>query len=619
MSGQSPRMTSVGTIPGMIRTQAELLPTATAIVAPHRSSLDYSGLWHQVEAHSVTLSDLGLRGKRVAAAMGNGPEMAVAFLAVSSIATLAPLNPNCRDKEFDFYLSDLEAAAVIVERGAQSPVWSVAQARKIPVLELSAAVDSQAGVFRLEGAETEVGDPPQFARPDDVALILHTSGTTSHPKMVPLSHTNLIVSARNIAATLNLTPDDRCLNIMPLFHIHGLVAGLLASLTVGASVACTPGFIANHFFEWMDQQQSTWYTAVPTMHQAILARASENTDLVARNPLRLIRSCSSALPPQVMADLERAFGAPVIESYGMTEASHQMASNPLPPRARKPGSVGVPAGPEVRIMGEDGHFLAAGQPGEVVIRGDNVFGGYLNNPQATEQAFVRGWFRTGDEGYMDAEGYLYLTGRIKEIINRGGDKISPREIDEVLLDHPAVAQAVAFSVLDPRLGENVAAVVVLRKGETAKEGELRAHVAARLSDFKVPNRILIVEEIPRGPTGKIQRIGMADRLGLADQNEPRPTGAPDTTPPRTPTEDRLARIWCDVLGLSRVGVRDRFLSVGGDSILAAMLITRVREVMRVEISMLDFFDAQTIEEQARILESALGAEGAPPDDKPPEV
>jgi acyl-CoA synthetase (AMP-forming)/AMP-acid ligase II/acyl carrier protein len=545
--------------------------------------------------------------------------MAMAFLAVSSIAAFAPLNPSLRGTEFDFYLGDLDAAAMIVERGVDSTAREIAAARKIPVIELVRETGLPAGKFRLEPTEHGADLPPTYATPDDVALILHTSGTTSRPKMVPLTHANLSASARNIVDALQLTPADRCLNIMPLFHIHGLMAGLLAPLSAGGSVVCPPGFFAPRFFEWLPQMKPTWYTAVPTMHQAILARTAENAEVIARNRLRLIRSSSSALPPRVMADLEREFGAPVIESYGMTEASHQVASNPLPPRPRKAGSVGIVAGPQVRILGKDGWLETAGRPGELVIGGDNVMRGYLNNPQATKEAFVHGWFRTGDEGYMDADGYLFLTGRIKEIVNRGGEKISPREIDEVLLDHPAVAQAVAFGVSEPRLGEDVAAAVVLRQGKTVDEAELRAHVATHLSDFKVPRRILIVDEIPKGPTGKIQRLGMADRLGLELEPEPDPGAASEIVLPRTPIEAHLAQVWCSVLGLSRVGVRDRFLSVGGDSILAAMLIARVQDAFHVEISMLDFFDAPTIEDQARIVEATLRAGRDPAGDNPSDA
>lgn len=331
---------------------------------------------------------------------------------------------------------------------------------------------------------------------------------------MPLSQRNLCASARNIAATLKFTASDRGLNIMPLFHIHGLIAGVLAPLAAGSQVYCTPGFNALKFFGWMDEAKPTWYTAVPTMHQAILSRAGKNTEVIARHPLRFIRSSSSSMPPQVIRELEEVFKAPLIESYGMTEACHQMASNPLPPAVRKPGSVGIAAGPEVAIMGEDGSLLARGEIGEIVIRGDNVTAGYESNAKANAEAFTNGWFRTGDQGVMDAEGYVSLTGRLKEIINRGGEKVSPREVDELLMDHPAVAQVVCFGMPHPKLGEEVAAAVVLREGQSVTERELQDFVGQRAADFKVPKKILFMEEIPKGATGKLQRIGLAAKLGL---------------------------------------------------------------------------------------------------------
>jgi oxalate---CoA ligase len=331
---------------------------------------------------------------------------------------------------------------------------------------------------------------------------------------VPLSQRNLVTSAGNIRESLALTPEDRCLNVMPLFHIHGLLAALLASFNAGASVVTSPGFDAFKFFAWLEETQPTWYTAVPTMHQMVLSRAGRQQEIVKNSKLRFVRSSSASLPPTVMAELEQTFGVPVIEAYGMTEASHQMATNPLPPSDRKPGSVGRGAGVEVAIMDDDGNLLEKGATGEVVIKGGNVTAGYENNPSANESSFTKGWFRTGDQGYLDDDGYLFLTGRLKEIINRGGEKVSPREVDEVLLQHPAVAQAVAFGMPHERLGEEVAAAVVLNEGASADEKELREHAAKHLADFKLPKTILILEDIPKGATGKVQRIGLAEKLGL---------------------------------------------------------------------------------------------------------
>jgi acyl-CoA synthetase (AMP-forming)/AMP-acid ligase II len=468
------------------------------------------------------------RNDRVAIVLPNGPEMATAFVAVAAGATTAPLNPAYRREEFDFYLRDLGAAALIVEQGSDSPALDAAQALDVEVLEIAVDGDEPAGVFRFVELP-ERGTKPgggagrgairagdgSYAGPADIALVLHTSGTTSRPKIVPLSHANVCASARNVAATLRLSPDDRCLNVMPLFHIHGLVAALLATLRAGASVFCTPGFNALKFFAWLEESHPTWFTAVPTMYQAILARAERNRAAIDGAPLRFMRSASASLPPQVLARAEEVFGVPLVEAYAMTEAAHQMTCNPLPPGERKPGTVGPAAGPEVAVMDEAGKLVDVGKVGEVVIRGINVTAGYENNPDANAAAFTAGWFRTGDQGRMDEDGYLTITGRLKEIINRGGEKVSPLEIDAVLMGHPAVRQVVTFAVPHDKLGEEIAAAVVLAPEAQVDAAELRDFCAARLAPFKVPRTLLIVEEIPKGPTGKMQRIGMAERLGVA--------------------------------------------------------------------------------------------------------
>ncbi len=390
---------------------------------------------------------------------------------------------------------------------------------------------------------------------------------------------------------------------MPLFHIHGLIGATLSSLAAGASVVCTPGFYATQFFGWLDEFRPTWYTAVPTMHQAILARAAQNQEAIARSKLRLIRSCSAALPPRVMAELERVFGVPVIESYGMTEAAHQMASNPLLPGQRKPGSVGVAAGPQIAIMADGGELLPPEMVGEIVISGANVTRGYENNPAANEAAFTKGWFRTGDQGRMDADGYLFITGRTKEIINRGGEKISPREIDEALLDHPAVAQAIAFAIPDEKLGEDVGAAVVLRADAAVSATELREFVARRLTDFKVPRRVVFLDEIPKGPTGKPQRIGLAEKLGITKSTPQKAMEAGPSSAPSTRTETLLVDTWREVLRLETVNTRDDFFLLGGDSILAAQFISRLRDASGAELSMVNLFEMPTIAQLAAWLDS----------------
>jgi amino acid adenylation domain-containing protein len=589
-----------GTVRGLLLAQAAQTPDAPALLAPGRAPLSYSRLLEQVDGTLAALHARGIRrGNRVATVLPNGPEAAAAFLSVAAGAVCAPLNPAYREAEFDFYLSDLEPKAMIVEHGAASPAIAVAEARGIEILYLHPLEKEPAGSFFIEGPEPARMGPLEAAEARDVALVLHTSGTTSRPKQVPLTNANLCHSARHIQRALDLTAADRCLNVMPLFHIHGLAAAVLASLASGSSVVCTPGFYAPRFFEWLAEFEPTFYTAVPTMHQAILARAGREA---VRSSLRFIRSCSAALAPQVMAELELLFSVPVIESYGMTEAAHQMASNPLPPGRRKPGSVGRAAGPEIAIMDEAGSLLMPCQTGEIVIRGPNVMAGYESNPSANQSAFSAGWFRTGDQGRLDEEGYLFISGRTKEIINRGGEKISPREIDEALLDHPAVAQALAFAAPDARLGEEVAAAVVLKPGAHASEAELREFASRRLADFKVPRIVVLLNEIPKGPTGKPRRIGLASKLGL---DRPCETARPEAVyvAPRTPSEELLARLWREVLGRKRAGVRDNFLDSGGDSLLAAQLLARMAEAAGSAPPLLYLFDNPTIEALAAWVDS----------------
>jgi acyl-CoA synthetase (AMP-forming)/AMP-acid ligase II len=489
-------------------------PDRQVIAAPGRPPLTYSGFTSLVDRSVASLNAAGLgRSDKIAIVLPNGPEMAACFVACAAALTAAPLNPAYREDEFHFYMDDLKVRALIAEQGSTSPALDAAKRLSIPVLSLTAG--QRAGEFTLSGSAGSATSCGGLASAEDVALVLHTSGTTSRPKIVPLTHTNLLASANNIVRTLKLTETDRCLNIMPLFHIHGLVAAVLATLASGGSLFCTPGFNALKFFAWMEEAKPTWYTAVPTMHQAILSRAERNMEIIKANPLRFIRSSSASLPVPVFSQLEQIFGCPVIEAYAMTENAHQMTSNQLPPGQRKPGFVGCAVGPEVAIMAPDGRLLRAGEEGEVVTRGPNVTRGYENNASANESAFAHGWFHTGDQGFLDEDGYLKITGRLKEIINRGGEKVAPVEVDEVLMEHPAVHQAVTFAMPHDKLGEEVAAAIVLKDGAQTTDRELQDFASARLAAFKVPRKIVIVSEIPKGATGKLQRIGLAQKLGLA--------------------------------------------------------------------------------------------------------
>jgi acyl-CoA synthetase (AMP-forming)/AMP-acid ligase II len=479
-------------------------PTHLAIsVAGGRPSVTYRQLRQQVDALVRTLNQLGLgRGDRIAMALPNGLEVIASFLAASIAGTAAPLNPAYTRDEFKFYLEDIGARALIV------PPHDCEAARAAAgdhVLLIEADLDGD-GRVRFSSAGGAGSRARDYPKPDDIALILHTSGTTSRPKRVPLSHANLMTSAHNVSETYQLGSADVSLCVMPLFHVHGLVASTLATLFSGGTVVVPPKFNPMSFWSTVRDHRATWYSAVPTIHQVLVSRAKTTRPPGAEH-LRFIRSCSAALAPQTMADIEERFGVPILEAYGMTEAAHQMASNPLPPGTRKAGSVGRGTSVEIAILDEAGDQLLPGKVGEVSIKGANVFGGYEGNAEANAESFSKGWFRTGDQGYLDDEGYLMLVGRLKELINRGGEKISPREIDETLLTHPAVVEAVCFGVADRVYGEGVAAAVVLKGAATEKD--LIAHCRSALSDFKCPTKIYIIDSIPRTATGKIQRRNVA--------------------------------------------------------------------------------------------------------------
>lgn len=479
--------------------------TGPALLIEDGTAIDHRALHREVARLASQLRNAGLGpNDRIAIVLPNGAEMALVLLAAMSVGCAAPLNPKYREDEFRFYFDDLGAAALVRIEGA-CPAADAAfppRARRLAVLGAGLSIDLVATELQTQ----EVPAPDA----EDQALVLHTSGTTSWPKIVPLRQRNLARSARNIASSLELGPSDRSLNVMPLFHIHGIMAGLLAPLSAGASVVCTTGFDAFSFHRLLRERRPTYYSAVPTMHQMVVARAPD----AGPTSLRFVRSSSAALPRPVSEGLTARFGVPVLESYGMTEATHQMTCNPLPPGICKPGSVGRASGVELAILDGGGEVLPTGVRGEVAVRGATVVDAYEHNPAANDAAFTHGWFRTGDEGLLDENGYLFLTGRLKEQINRGGEKVSPLEVDEALLGHWAVAQAVAFALPHDKLGEEVGAAVVLATDAEVSEAELRAYLAERLASFKVPRRIIFVDEIPKGATGKVQRIGLASRLEL---------------------------------------------------------------------------------------------------------
>src|SRR5208282_4151036 len=481
--------------------------TRTAVIVPEKGvRITYDALERQVRQVAAALAGAGIgRGDRVAIVLPNGLPALVSFLGASTVGTAAPLNPAYRHDEFRFFLEDTEARILICPPTGAEEARRAAAELSIPVL--AAEMDSEGAVHLLDAPAKPLDHE---SVPQDVALVLHTSGSTGKPKRVPLEHANLTISARNIVATYGLTPEDVSLCIMPLFHVHGLVASVLATFASGGAAVIPGRFDALGFWKIVGEYRVTWYSGVPTMHQLLLARAQSRGKPAAAESLRFIRSCSTPLSVDVIHKMEALFGVPLVEAYGMTEAAHQMSSNPLPPEERRHGSVGKPQGVRISVMGAKGIYLPHSHRGEIVIQGPNVFRGYENNPEANETAFVNGWFRTGDEGYLDSHGFLHITGRLKEQINRGGEKISPREIDKVLLSHPSVAGAVTFGFPHPQLGEEVAAAVELR--EPVSEEELAAWCRERLAGFKCPKKFYIVERIPQTATGKIRRSAVAAAL-----------------------------------------------------------------------------------------------------------
>lgn len=563
--------------------------------------MTYGALWMQVNDVVRGLRSAGVgRTDRVAVVLPDGPEAAVAMIAVAAGSVCVPLNPGFTDDEYQRYFGELHLAALLTRADLNSASRRVAQIMGIPVIDLSTRPNEGAGVFSIVGQAPQRVLDDEFASSGDDAFILLTSGSTSRPKTVPLTHASVCLSAHNVCATLALGPRDRLLSVLPLFHGHGLISGLLAALAAGSSVVCTPGFDATEFFGWLTEFRPTWYTAVPAIHRALLSAADPHRQTAQRSSLRLVRSASTSLPPTVLSGLEALFGAPVIDTYGMTEAATQIAANPL--HRRKPGSVGQPAGAEIAILDSEGRRLPSGKRGEIALRGPTITRGYDNDAAATVSAFRDGWFRTGDLGYLDAEGYLFIVGRIKEVIHKGGQKVAPAEVEGALLSHPDVIEAAVFPVPHGRLGADVAAAVVLRPDAKVSAQRLRDFARERLAGFKVPGLIRIVPEIPKGAGGKIKRGELAAVFSKTQPTAEKRGGK--MVSPRSELERQLAGIWADILDIDQIGIDQDVFALGVDSLAMTQMILRVEERFGVDFSFKDIFNAPTVAALALRLESS---------------
>ncbi|HUH95003.1 MAG TPA: non-ribosomal peptide synthetase [Casimicrobiaceae bacterium] len=581
---------------------------ASALLAPARPPLSYEALLLHVERTGARLAALGLaRGQRIALALPNGPEMAAAIVSAVSWASCAPLNPASDEALCRFLLATMRVGALIVAEDAEPPAVKAARALGVPVVRLAFAHGDPGGVFSLRAENKLAVASPERARPEDVGLLLHTSGTTARPKVVPVAHRSLVASFCARAELIQLTHADRCLCMAPLFTSAGVRRNLGPALAAGASIVCTPGFDHDRFFAWLAEFQPTYYAAPPTVHRAVLD-GIERSGSAPQHGLRYVLSTSATLPTALQERLERVLSVPVLQTYAMTEAG-QITHDPLPPAPRKPGSVGLPAGGcEVRVIGEDG-FLRAGETGEIMVRGGEVFAGYEANPDANALAFHDGWFRTGDLGYVDADGYVYLTGRVKELINRGGLKVSPTAVDAALLQHAAVAEAATFGVPHPTLGEDVIAAVVTRHPAVVTEQELRDFALGRLALHMVPSRIAFVPELPKTPLGKVMRGSLAARFGewLGEFIAPRDE------------HERLVAVWfAEVLGSERVGALDNFFDLGGDSLRGAQVVMRANLALGLALSVESLFRRPTVAEFAAELRAGAtsGGASAPPPIRP---
>ena len=588
---------------GLLLARATDAPTAPAIAAPGRLTLDYAGLLGQVEDMIRALRSHGIQlSERVAVALPQGPECLTACLGVAAGAIAVPLNPNAATTTYERVFDEVTPVALVTLSGLECLARTVALARGIRVLDIQVRPDLPAGRFELLGSN-EAGACADLGGRDNVALLLGTSGTTSRPKFVPLRHRHVLAAAGNTRTALALGSDDRCLDLAMLFHAHGLVAGAVSSLVGGGCVICPPEFDSEEVFSWIDECRPTWITAVPTVHQAILRVSPGYLGVVSSLQLRLIRSASAYLPDATRDELERIFRTIVVEGYGLTEAM-QLTNTPLEPSRRKIGSMGLPGTSEVGIMAPDGHLLEAGVQGEIVARGPVVIDSYWYRPDADAEAFRDGWFRTGDVGYLDDEGHLFMTGRLKDQINRGGEKIAPQEVDAALLSHPAVAQAMAFGIPHPTLGEEVAAAVVLRSGQQASPESLRRHASGRLADYQVPQQVFIVPELPASSIGKLLRRDLAQRLDLQSLRPPYEA-------PRNDAERRLVSAWESLLGVTPVGIRDNFFALGGDSLLAARMAARIGRELGLEVPLALVFSHASIAELSSALETGARVQRPP--------
>lgn len=567
------------------------------MLSPGRETLTFGSLVEQVDETRIWLNAGGVgHGDRIALIAPRGPETAVAALGIACCATCVPINPFATAAECRTILAATRAKAVLAPAVTDSPARDAARELGLAWFNTSVPNGAPAGRFFLDGEHTTGAARSGLPTAEDVALVLCTSGTTSRPKLVPSEHGHLVARMAKLCRLLELTSADRCLNVMPLCYANGLYSGTITPLTAGGSVIYPVVFEIESFFRCLLDLAPTWYTGGATYQQVIVDWLRRRPDAAAGHSLRFVRSGSSPLPAQVHDELERLLDIPVTEGYAASEVG-VITANP-PCSRRKRGTVGLPGDEDVAVMDERGSPLPPGEVGEVWARGPTVFNGYEDDPEANREAFRNGWFRTGDLGSFDVDGYLTLTGRLKEMINRGGEKVSPAEVDAALLEHPAVHEAAAFGIPHPTLGEEVAAAVKLRRAEDVSESDLRRFLLERLTAFKVPRRIEFVAELPKGPTGKPLRGALAELL--RPHTQPDSAVSPEDTP--QPLETILLKVWRQALGRDDLGLDDDFFLLGGNSLSAVDLLTGIEEELRLQMPLSSLIETPTVREFARCLQ-----------------
>ena len=555
-------LSQIRTIPELLAHQADRRASSTALMNPDGQTISYDALLREMErlaadlAPQVTTGETG-RLPRLGIVMPNGLDISIVLLATTRIATAVPFNPAQTRPEFEAQFEATRVDAIILPYGVESDAIKAANALSLPILLI--AQDRT-----VHPAPASTTTPPVFPGPEDTALVLMTSGSTGQPKIVPLSHRNLCRSALDVAASLDLTPNDTCLVMWEQFHIGGLVDLLLAPLAAGSSLITAGSFDAARFFELQSQYKATWFQGVPTSLGELVHHAQRSGIAAPLPGLRLLRSVAAALSPAAQERLVAQFSVPVVRTLGMTEAGPLIATTAPSLEGDKPGSVGRSAGPAIQILSPDGTPRAFGETGQVAILGENVFAGYEHNPQANQTVFRDGWFLTGDLGFLDSDGDLFLTGRAKEMINRGGEKIFPNEVEDALMMHPGIQEAACFAIPHATLGEDIACALATNTDLSAYD--VRTHLADRVARHKIPGQIVFPKQLPRNPVGKIDRQVLVARLA----NKDRPLSTPQST--FTPMQSLVADIWKQELSLTQVGLDDDFASVDGDSLSAVRVL-----------------------------------------------